>query len=160
MKKLYLGFAVLFSACQTTSPEDINIEFSEWSSKESGTILRQSSEKIRDGFYSVKQSIVNSPEHWEGVGHFSSIFHHKIKICQCSTYDTVISPKGNYIIYFSNVRRQLELYNTRSKTTSVISKEYTGYPTSAEWDLDNKIANVILTDTNSKPSREIKVELE
>jgi len=160
MKKFYLAFAVLFSACQTTSPEDINIEYSEWSSQEAGTILRQSSEKIRDGFYSVEQSIVNPLEHWEGVGHFRSIFHQNTKICQCSTYNTAISPKGNYIIYFSNVRRQLELYNTRSKTTSVISKKYTGYPTSAEWDLDAKMAKIILTDTNSKPSDEINVELE
>lgn len=160
MKNFYIILGVLFSACQTTAPKNINIDYDDWGSYEAGTILVQSSEKIRDGFYSVNQSIVNSSDHWEGVGHFSSIFYHKTKICQCSTFNTVISPKGNYIIYYSNARNQLELYDTRSKKTSVISGEYKGYPSSAEWIPEGNTANVILTDGKSNTTHKIRVELE
>jgi hypothetical protein len=160
MRKLFIFATVFLSSCQTFGPNDINVSFEDWDNAEPGTVVHQSSTKLGNGFYDVTKSIVNSAGHWEGVGHFGYIYHNKNKICQCGKFDTVISPNGKYIVYYSNQNDALELYNTDSKEVTVLQDEYMGYPETAEWSLESNEVTIYLSDSNRPKNEALTISLD
>lgn len=114
------------------------------------TVLAQSVNDLGGGFFNVTKSIVNSADHWEGIGHFGYIYFGKIEICRCSAFETVFSPDGKYIVYHSEKNDRLELFSTQSKTISPISEKYIGRPSHAEWYKDNNSALLYLRDSSGE----------
>lgn len=160
MKKLFVSSIIFLSACQTSGPKNIDVSFDDWGAAKPGTVVSQSSVTLKDGFYDVTKSRVNPAGHWEGVGHFGFIYFGKTEICQCSSFDTVISPDGKYIIYHSNKNKRLELFNTRTKNISALSEKYIGYPRSARWDFTRSSVTINLQEPSGENTRELVASLE
>ena len=160
MNRLFIITAILLSACQTAGPKNINLSHKDLSSLAPGTVIRQSSRKLDHGFYDVSKSIVNSAGHWEGIGHFGYAYHGKTKICQCSDRQTVMSPNGRYIVYYSNQNRALELHDTDSNEVKVLQDEYMGYPDTAEWNLETNSAIIYLSDSNRPKNKALTISLD
>jgi len=157
--RIFILITLFLSACQTSSPRNIDIDYEKWDSQLPGTVVKQSSEKLEYGFYDVSKSIVNFSSHWEGVGHFGYIYYRNIEVCKCSNYDTVISPNGEFIIYHSQKNNRLEIFKTSSKEVSELSKLYIGYPKSAKWDLNGKTASISLSKPPNEATEEIQISL-
>lgn len=145
MKRLFVLAPLLLAACQSTGPENIDLPYDSVTATKPGAVLHQSSSDLGKGFYDVSKSIVNPADLWEGIGHFSFVYYGKTEICQCYPIDVVISPKGKYIAYYSHQDRQWEIYNTKSKKTSVIPDVAVGFPISAEWNEKNKTLSLSLS---------------
>jgi len=160
MKRLFIIPAILLSACQTAGPKNIDLWEEDLSSFAPGTVIHQSSRELDHGFYDVSKSIVNSAGHWEGIGHFGYVYHGKTKICQCSDGQTVISPNGKYIVYYSNQNDALELYAVDSKKVKVLQDEYMGYPDTAEWSLETNTAIIYLSDSNRPKNKALTISLD
>lgn len=157
--RLHFLSALLLAACQTGETKNIDRPYDSLTAVKPGTVLQQSSEKLGNGFYDVSKSIVNPSGHWEGVGHFRYIYHNKTEICQCSPYDTVRAPDGTYIVFYSNKRNRLEMFNTRAKEYIILSDEYIGYPQSAEWDLAAGTAIIRLSAPDGGDIQELQISL-
>ena len=139
MKKLFWIGLIFISACQTGSPDTIQLSYKSKYNAAPGTVISQHIEKdLGNGFFEVGKSIVNPPEIWEGLGHFTFVYYGKTEICQCFPIDVVISPKGKYVAYYSHEKKRWILYNTKHKKTSVIPDVPIGYPMSAEWNKNEK----------------------
>lgn len=152
--------AFLFLAgCHTAGPKKIYVDFNNWNSQAPGTIVEQTSEALGNNFYEVAQSIVNPADHWEGVRHTTAIFYGNLKICDCNSANTVISPDGKYIVYFSHKLQRLELLNTRSKKTVAVSDKYIGYPKTADWDVVNGTALLRFDQPDGKDVKDIQINL-
>ena len=160
MKRFIVSGIILLSACQTSGPKNIDVPFDDWDAAKSGTVVSQSSEALKDGFYDVSKSTINPAGHWEGVGHFGYIYFGKTEICQCSSFDTVISPDGKYIVYHSNKNKRLELYNTHTETISALSEKYVGYPRSAKWNFKTLSVVIFLKEPSGKNGKELVASLE
>ena len=145
VKKFYSCIILSLTACQTNVPETINRGKYAISEAAPGTVIHQSVRDLENGFYDVSKSVVNASDHWEGIGHFGYVYFGKIEICQCSEGQTAISPGGHYIVYYSNKKDKLEIYNTQSKQISILSEKYIGYPNRADWNLKAGTANVYLS---------------
>ena len=157
MRTLFASFFLI--ACSSNPHKDIDRGDKSISGLKAGTIIHQRSKELGHGFFDVSRSQVNSSEHWEGIGHFSFIFFKNKKICQCSDYQVVISPNGKYIVYYSNQRDALELFNAHSKKVTILSKQYSGYPETGEWDFDNDVAVIKLNDPSGEFDSEIEISL-
>ena len=58
--KIFFVFSIIFlSACQTSGPKDIDVPFDDWGTAKPGTVVSQSSEALKNGFYDVTKSSVN-----------------------------------------------------------------------------------------------------
>ena len=160
MKRFYIILAVLMTACQTSAPKNIDVDFDQWDSQKPGTVVAQSiRQDLGNGFYDVSKSVINHSDHWEGVGHFGYLYFHKTEICRCSAYNTSISPDGNYVVYFSHTKKKLVIYNTQSKETLELSDEYIGYPKSTEWNLEGKSAIISLSTPNDELLEKLSISL-
>ena len=159
MKQLYTFIAFTLIACQTNVPKTIDLGDKSIANAAPGTVIHQSARALKNGFFDVSKSVVNSSDHWEGIGHFGHIYYDKTEICQCSEFDTAISPNGKYIVYFSNKKGKLELYNTHSKRITILSEKYLGYPNSADWELKAGTANIYLSQPNGTDPIEIPITL-
>ncbi len=68
------------------------------------------------------REIVNSLEHWEGVGHFSFIYFYERQLCQCSHGDFSISPSKRYAVLQDGPTGKMLLYNVRTEGLSGLKK--------------------------------------
>jgi len=160
MKRVYILIAIILSACQTSGPRTIDRTGDDLSTAKPGTIVVQSiRQDLGNGFYNVSKSVINHPDHWEGIGHFGYLYFHKTEVCKCSVYNTSISPDGTYVVYFSHKTKKLVIYNTRSKDILVLSDKYIGYPKSTVWDLQNKSAVVLLSTPNDELLEKLSISL-
>ena len=161
-RKYLFGLTSIFLvSCSSNPHKDIDRTDENIGKLEAGTIIHQRSRELGNGFFEVSRSQVNSPDHWEGIGHFSFIFYQNKELCQCSEYQVVISPEGKYAIYYSNQRSKLELFNVRSEETIMLSDKFIGYPQSGEWDFEEKTAIVKLQNSpNGNTNREIEISLD
>ena len=161
MRKLFWEGLILLPACQTSKSATIERTTESIANAAPRTVLAQSIRKdLGNGFYDVSKSVVNSSDHWEGIGHFGYVYYRNSEICQCSPYSTVISPEGKYFVYYSNRRDRLELFDTKTKETSVLQEGYKGYPKSADWILDEKTAVVILSNPVGKDTESLSITLD
>ncbi|MEP4052699.1 MAG: hypothetical protein ABJN22_10690 [Litorimonas sp.] len=160
MKIFFVSSIIFLSACQTSGPKDIDVPFDDWGTAKPGTVVSQSSEALKNGFYDVTKSSVNPAGHWEGVGHFGYIYFGKTEICRCSSFDTVTSPDGRYIVYHSNKNKRLELYNTRNKNISALSEGFVGYPRSARWDFKKLSVAIYLREPSGEMGKTLVASLE
>ena len=106
MKHLII-ICLLLSACQTAAPklnapEEFSIFDKNLKSYRTGDALSQSVREIGDGFYVVTKSVVNPPEHWEGIGHFGYIYFGDTEICRCKFETVSLSSDKKFITYRKN----------------------------------------------------------
>ncbi len=160
MIRIFILAALMLSACQTSGPKNIDVPIDSWDTAKPGTVVSQSSRKLENGFYHVSKSVINSSEHWEGIGHFGYVYYKKVEICQCVDGQTVRSPNGKYIVYYSNKKNLLELFNTYSKEITLLSDKYIGYPQTAEWDLKTKTAIIHFSGSTGREIKELKISLD
>ena len=139
-KYVFLCFLLsAVSACTTTglrsadSVKSKKIVF-DVKEKDRGRIVRESFEPIGHDFYDVSRSIENPPSHWEGIGHFGFLFFKEKEICQCSPYNTSISPDGRYLLFANQSEGgALEVFDSINSSSKSLSDIYLGYPVDAEW---------------------------
>ena len=151
--------AAALTACQTNIPQTIERGNKSIAGAAPGTVIHQSVRELENGFYDVSKSVVNASHHWEGIGHFGYVYFGKTEICQCSEGETAISPDGHYIVYYSNKKNKLKLYNTRSKQISILSEKYIGYPNSADWDVEERTANIYLSQPDGTDPKALQISL-
>jgi hypothetical protein len=127
MKHLLYITLLLCSICCEAQESDP----SKW---KPGQVLAEKKEDLGFGFNLIRRSIVNPPNHWEGVGHFSFIYFGKRQLCQCGHSDFSISPSGRYALVQDGPSGKLLLFDTLSVRISEVTKQYVGSPQSFAWD--------------------------
>lgn len=109
MKKFFVIAAITLSACQTNRPETIEWADNDLSKSKPGTVLTQSIRKgLGNSFYDVSKSIVNAPDHWEGIAHLGYIYYKNTEVCQCSQRQRLF--------------RQMELISYIFRTKTIVWK--------------------------------------
>lgn len=166
IKRIFSCFLLsTLAACATaelkqsnsTTTEKIAFDVKE---RDRGRIVDESFEPIGHDFYDVSRSIENPPSHWEGIGHFGFIFFKQREVCQCSTFDTSLSPDGRYLLFANQSKGGvLEVFDSNSLSTNALSDIYVGYPVSAQWSSDGTSVLVTLDKYESlKTSRTFMLE--
>ena len=97
-----------------------------------GDIISESLDGQSFEFKGVARSVVNSPQAFESVGHFSFIMFRDIQVCQCSLSEVAISPKGRYLIFVS-LDGPLTVFDSKTLSRVKLNDTYVGYPHSARW---------------------------
>ncbi len=99
-----------------------------------GQVLSESTESLGAELRLVHREIVNPPEHWEGVGHFSFIYFHERQLCQCGHGDFSISPSKRYAVLQDGPTGKLLLVNTKTEGITEVTQGYIGSPQTFSWD--------------------------
>jgi hypothetical protein len=107
-----------------------------------GQVLHESSRELGHGFREITRSVKNPPGHWEGIGHFAYIYYKETLLDQCSGSDFFISPQGLYAIYNNSSTGVITLFVTRTRTSTALTKSFTGLIDKVEWHESDKSATV------------------
>jgi hypothetical protein len=115
--------------------------------KAPGTILSETQRDLGNGYLEVRRSQVNSPGHWEGIGHFGFVYFKEEKLCQCGPAEIKVSPNGELAVYVDEKSGALTLFRADSRSKQLLSERYIGHPVAADWQLADR--RVVLTLENS-----------
>ncbi len=99
-----------------------------------GTIISETSRRIRFEYKEVSRSVINDRNHWEGVGHFSYVYYRDQELCQCSGHEVLISPDGTHAIFVNASSGKLVHFRARAGVRTALSKKYIGHPKRATWE--------------------------
>jgi hypothetical protein len=91
-------------------------------------------------YFEIKRSEVNSPGHWEGVGHFGFVYFKEQKLCQCGSGEVKVSPNGKFAVYVDEQNGRLTLFRAETRSRELLSGRYIGHPSVADWKLANRRA--------------------
>lgn len=153
-------FFVVLLLCSGCNLAVVGSDPSTW---KPGQVLSEKSKDLGNGYREVARSQVNSPEHWEGVGHFVFIYFKEKRLCQCSANEISVSPNGRFAVFVDDEKGELTLFNSATSTTRTLTNHYMGTPYSAEWDLTGERAVVRvrkwINNKNSYEQTEVPVEL-
>lgn len=124
-----------------------------------GTVMAESFTDIGQGYREVRRSVVNPPDAFEGVGHFSFVYFGDQRLCQCDARAVRISPDGVHAIY-AREDGILMLFNARARSLKALADQDVGAPAQVSW--TKARANVVLVERQgAQGSRNtLSVELE
>ena len=135
IKRLIITAAgLLFAAGCSSAPPDL-------SARKPGEVLSEHVEKLPGEFRLVRREVVNSPGHWEGIGHFSYLYFRKQELCKCSYGDFSVSPSKKYALFKDGPTGKLRLMNTSTGRIDDITTKYVGSPEKFDW---NEAAGVVV----------------
>lgn len=123
-------------------------------SMRAGTVLAERSHAIGHGFATVSRSQVS--DGFERVGHFTFVYFHDDKICQCNAEEVSLAPNGGLLLFTDTDTGKLSLYRTATRTRVALTEDFVGYPAEAMWDLATKRAIVRLV---NGPRTSIEVQI-
>lgn len=138
---LVIGALLFVAGCSGA-----NTDPSKW---RTGQVLSESIQDLSAGFGLVHREIVNPAAHWEGVGHFSFVYFHDKRLCQCGHGDFSISPSKQYAVLHDGPTGKLLLFNTLTERITEVTKEYVGSPNAFTWN-EEKGAVVVTFDQGLK----------
>ena len=115
MKRLLI-FCLLLTACQTVAlelnaPKDFQAFAGDGKIYRAGDVISQSVTDLGMGFYRVHKEIVNSPEHWEALAHYSYIYYGDTEICRCDFGTVSLSPDKKTVTYREKITGAYERLN-------------------------------------------------
>lgn len=148
--------ALIVPGCAAQPERDQFLE-----NRKPGDVVLEGVQERKQGYVEVFRSIVNSPSHWEGIGHFEFVYYGTHRICQCSLDEVVISPKGRYLVFVAP-DGPLNVFDSKELISHKLTEEYVGYPKSVVWQFLNaplKIS-VIDLDTEVETMIEVNVKLD
>lgn len=100
-----------------------------------GDVLSERSASLGGGYRHVHRSVVNGPDHWEAVGHFSTVTFEDLRLCQCSPDEVSFSPDRRLAVFLDDDGR-LRLFDSLTRTFRTILPDFVGLPEAVEWDSD------------------------
>lgn len=127
MKRYLFVGALLFAAGCLAD----NTDSSTW---KTGQVLSESMQNLGGGFRLVHRAVVNPPEHWEGVGHFSFLYFLDQQLCHCGQGDFSIAPSNRYALLQDGPTGRLLLFNALTERRTEVTANYVGRPQIFRWD--------------------------
>ena len=132
----FLIIGMLFFGAGCTAQ---NTDPSKW---KTGQVLSEQIKNLGAGFQLVSREVVNPPEFWEGVGHFSFIYFHDRQLCQCDEGDLSISPSKRNAVFKDGPTGKLFLFNVTTGHITEVTKKYIGSPQSFIWNEEEGLVTV------------------
>ncbi len=127
MKKiLLLNMLLLLTGCENRAADS-----STW---QAGQVLSERVQNLGSGFLLVYREVVNPPDHWEGVGHFSFLYFRERQLCQCSSGDFSIAPSARYAIFQDGSSGKLFIFKAQTGSLFEATTKYIGAPETFTWD--------------------------
>jgi hypothetical protein len=134
IRRLIIIAGLLFAAGYSSADPDL-------SARKPGEVVSERVEDLSGGFRLVRRSIVNSPGHWEGVGHFSFLYFREQELCQCSYGSFSVSPSARYALFHDGPTGKLRLIDTSTGRIDDVTTKSVGIPKTFDW---NEAAGVVV----------------